>query len=646
VKAKPKKSHKKPSAPPPAPEPSRPPGPRWGTHAAIILGLLIANLALYHGVVDLGFLSVDDPDYVQNNSYIENFKLANLKYIFTTPYAANYAPANLLSYSVDVAIAHGKHAAVVHLSNVLWHGWTVCMVYLLAFTIRAEVFSALAAAALFLLHPAHVEVVAWISSRKDLVGTSFAALAMTLYLLYRRAALKRSVPEEQKKEERLSPIRVVGLFLASLVSFLVASAGKQSVLLLPLVMLLWDWFVEKRRTWRAFADKVPYGLVTLFFGWMTWQAQPPTHQPTRAFTLAATELHNLWLLTGCGQYNLYRPAPDPHAWSLPAHCAIITLGLAIWFIPWLLARTAQKRARPQTSANPAFQPAIWMVLGYWVLIQMLPPMFLNFIVPITDRYLFLPSVGICLLVPSLCLWLARQWPRTRVLPWALVWVLCLVCLGKTWNYIQEWRDPRSVWYGAHLKTPNPQVAQFLGEIYQNAGDRISAFINSGTALDIASEAKLATAVLGSADQAASLRVEWQTPSNTKTNSTRYRDRLWDLAWEQYRDSLAHRGSLSTPNLFMNRGRLLVSQGKFEKAIPEFQTALAFARDSSYSVVRAETSTQALRAIGVAYWNMRRYKEGLPWYLEAQEVQKKSGQPWVPTLDQEVAQLKALAASQQ
>ena len=56
----------------------------------------------------LGFLSVDDPDYVQNNPYIESLSAANLKHILTSPYTANYAPANLLSYALDVALAEAR----------------------------------------------------------------------------------------------------------------------------------------------------------------------------------------------------------------------------------------------------------------------------------------------------------------------------------------------------------------------------------------------------------------------------------------------------------------------------------------------------------------------------------------------------------
>jgi hypothetical protein len=584
----------------------------WPIHAAVLLALLLGNLLLYYRTVEIGFLSVDDPDYVQNNPYIEKLTGPNLVFILTRAYAANYAPANLLSYALDVSLAGGKKPAAIHLSNVLWHGWVVCTVYLLAFTIRREILTATAAAALFLLHPAHVEVVAWISSRKDLVATAFAVLSMTCYLLGRR---------------KYWP---VWWYCGSLICFLIASAAKQSVLLLPLVMLAWDVLIEKRNSWQMFIEKIPFGIVVIFFGWMTWQAQPNTNQHSSAFVLAMTELTNLFLLSGCGEYVLYRVAPDPTAWSAMARLGIIAAAVLVWAVPLLLYFARQP---------------IRAALGYWILLQMIPPMLLSFVVPVTDRYLFLPSVGVCILLADIAAGLAGRVKWARWLFWGLFVALAVVCGRKTSAYVDEWRDPRSVWYGAHLKTKNSQVSQFLGEIYQTAGDRVDNFVRTGAALEVTNETRLAETVLNDGSAADRLRAEWQHTSPAKTNSVAYRDVLWNLAWEEYKESLAHRGKLSTPNLFMNRGRLLVSQGKYEAAIAEFQNALQFAQNSSYKIVRQEGVINALRAIGVAYWNARNYKEAEQWLVKALAVQKKSGQVWVPTLDQEVQKIKVLAGGQ-
>ena len=184
-----------------------------------------------------------------------------------------------------------------------------------------------------------------------------------------------------------------------MLAFLLASAGKQSVLLLPAVMLVWDVLVERRRNWKMLADKVPFGLVTLFFGWMTWHAQPSTNQALHPFVLAATQFTNLWLLTGLGQYVLYRPAPDAAAWGPAARLALSVAAVLVWALPLLLHRARQ----PVRAA-----------LCYWVLIQMVPPMLLGFIVPITDRYLFLPSVGVCLLLADIAAGLGGRLPARPV----------------------------------------------------------------------------------------------------------------------------------------------------------------------------------------------------------------------------------------
>jgi hypothetical protein len=629
--------------------------------------LLLGNYALYHPAARLGFLSVDDPDYVQNNPNIEHVDAAKLKSIFTKPCSANYAPANILSYALDVALAGGKDAGAIHLSSVWWHGWVVFNVYLLAFAIRKDLLLAAGGALLFLAHPAHVEVVAWISSRKDLVATGFAALAMTCYVRY--AGTDRGEAEPSGKRPWWP---AAGWLAGTWLSFVVASAGKQSVLLLPGVMLAWDVLVAKRRTWRMFADKVPFGLATLFFGWMTYEAQPSTNQAHNLFVMAATELKNLWLLTGLGQYVVYRNAPNPAAWNVGVKVLVIATAVAVWGLPLLFFFT--RRHRPPAASSPTLSGpsdttqrqsggqseeasrgnGVRVVLCYWVLINMAPPMVLSFLIPITDRYLFLPSVGSCILVADILVGWARgtsqaaHWLRLAKPAWITVPLLVALVAAsgaKTWNYLAEWGDPRSVWYGARLKTNNSQVQQFLGEIYQNAGERVDGFIRSGKLTDATNDLALARAVLGGGPRFDQLCGEWTGAAPTRTNSLAYRDGLWAFAWQRYEESLARRGNLSTPNLFMNRGRLLVSEGKFPQAIKEFQTALAFGRTSTYDVVQQEIATHAQFAIGVAHWHEGNYREAEQWLLKAQAAQRKSGQLWVPDLDAQVERVKALARGQ-
>src|SRR5437667_3546396 len=207
------------------PEPSTPVTPRsilpgpWPANVLAFLLFVVATLVLYSSDLRLGFFSVDDSGYVVNNPWIRSFSAKNLGHILGAPYFANYSPVHLLSYTLDYAFA-GASAPAFHLSSNLWAGLVAGSVFLVALALTRRRPVALAAAALFVAHPAHVEAVAWISSRKDLVAAAFALPSLLAYLRYRRggAAAAR-------------------WYAASLFLFLLALAGKLSVATFPAVFL-------------------------------------------------------------------------------------------------------------------------------------------------------------------------------------------------------------------------------------------------------------------------------------------------------------------------------------------------------------------------------------------------------------------------
>jgi protein O-mannosyl-transferase len=157
----------------------------WYINALIFLLLIIAGLLVYSGDLHLGFFRIDDQQYVVNNQWIRGFSSQNLHYIFTTPYFVNYSPLHLLSYMFDYSFA-GADGYVFHLSSNLWAGVVAGFVFLTALALTGRRIIAIAAAILFVVHPSHVEAVAWISSRKDLVAAAFALPSLLAYLYYRR----------------------------------------------------------------------------------------------------------------------------------------------------------------------------------------------------------------------------------------------------------------------------------------------------------------------------------------------------------------------------------------------------------------------------------------------------------------------------
>lgn len=582
----------------------------WRAHALVVILLLVVSGAVYSPTLELGFLHLDDPDYIEHNPLISSFSAKNLRQIFSAPYFANYSPGHLLSYSLDVALAGGRKPWAMHLSNLLWNCWVVCMVYLLAFTIRAEILPAAAAALLFSLHPAHVEVVAWLSSRKDLVATGFAALSMALYLGRNRPGSSGA-----------------GHYAASLAAFVLASSGKTSVILLPVVMLVWEVLAARGLTGRMLAGAAPFALVSWFFGLMSWNAQPSTNQVFSPFVAAAAQISDLWLLTGLGEYVMFRPAPAPDGLGHAVRGSLLAVVALFWAAPLLLAKLRQ----PVRAA-----------LCFWVLIQLLPPLVPGFLVPVTDRYLFLPSVGACILLAHLAADVAARLRSARHAAWAVVAGFGLLWGIKTWSYLGEWRDPRTLWYFAAPKVRTAQAHEYLGNSYQNAAERLDAFLQTGAFADVAAETRLARAVLGDPEALRRLAAEWRDGSRAAPLSAAYRERLRDLAWENYERAVERLGTLSAPKLFLRRGMLLVSRGRHAQAIPELETALRFAEVDSDERVRRKLFVHLLRALGSVNGYLGRFQPALASLRRAQELQRGFGEVWVPTLDQEVDLVQGLA----
>ena len=156
------------------------PGP-WQLNTVIVLLCTLATAALYAGDLGLGFFRIDDPQYVVGNAWIQGVSWEHIRQILSSPYYLNYSPLHLFSYMLDHAIA-GLNARAFHLSSNLWAGFVAGFVYLAALALTQHRATAIAAAALFVVHPVHVEAVAWISSRKDLVAAAFVLLSFLAYL--------------------------------------------------------------------------------------------------------------------------------------------------------------------------------------------------------------------------------------------------------------------------------------------------------------------------------------------------------------------------------------------------------------------------------------------------------------------------------
>src|SRR5436309_3057320 len=234
----------------------------WQANTAMFLLLMIGTLALYWSDVGIGFFMIDYYGYVTEDPWIKGITLTNLRHILFTTHFANYSPVHLLSYLLDYTIA-GLNPFAYHLSSNIWAGVVAGCVFLVALALTGRRMIAVAAAALFVVHPAHVEAIVWVSSRKDLVAAAFTLLSFLAYLCYRREGDK-----------------AYWWYGASVFLFLLGVAGKLSVATFPAVLLALDLFVEKRPLKSSLWDKVPFVALAAVIALAAAGAQPSTgHRP-------------------------------------------------------------------------------------------------------------------------------------------------------------------------------------------------------------------------------------------------------------------------------------------------------------------------------------------------------------------------------
>ena len=211
----------------------------------LILLLVVTTIIAYVPAFNAGLINWDEKRNLLETPVIQKLNWENIKEIFSTKVLKSYNPLVVLSFAVDYHFVK-LSAGWYHTVNIILHIFNSILVYFCCKSLLKNNFIAAIAAFLFALHPIHVESVAWIASRKDVLYTFFFLLSWLLYM-------------QQKK---------LGYYL-SVFLFLLALLSKSQAVTLPLVLLLTDYLQKKQWDWKFLTNKVPYFILSLIFGYIT-----------------------------------------------------------------------------------------------------------------------------------------------------------------------------------------------------------------------------------------------------------------------------------------------------------------------------------------------------------------------------------------
>ncbi len=193
----------------------------------VCLFLVISILAVYWQVRNYPFVNYDDRSYVTQNQYVQDgLTLKSIAWCFTTVRSSNWHPLTWLSHMLDCQL-YGMNPGQHHLTNVLFHILNTLLLFLVLKKMTGDFWQSSFVAALFALHPLHVESVAWVAERKDVLSTFFWIMTLWSYTRYvERSGFDR--------------------YLLVLLFFILGLMAKPMLVTLPFVLLLLDYWPLKR----------------------------------------------------------------------------------------------------------------------------------------------------------------------------------------------------------------------------------------------------------------------------------------------------------------------------------------------------------------------------------------------------------------
>jgi protein O-mannosyl-transferase len=244
----------------------------------IPLALIALNLFVYYQVWHFEFIGWDDPMYVSQNPVIlKGLTWPGIMWAFSTAHAANWHPLTWISHMFDVQL-FGVAAGLHHFINVLFHIANTLLLFWVLFRMTAAWGQSAFVAGMFAVHPLHVESVAWIAERKDVLSTLLFMLTLLAYIAY----LRRPAPRR---------------YLLLVGSFALALMAKPMMVTLPFVLLLLDIWPLRR--------------IRLDAGWQReWFQLIREKAPLIAMTIASSAITILvqWRYGSVPDTNIYPPS--------------------------------------------------------------------------------------------------------------------------------------------------------------------------------------------------------------------------------------------------------------------------------------------------------------------------------------------------
>ncbi len=416
---------------------------------AICAALIAITWAVFGHTVGHEFVNFDDPIYVSENDHVRTgLSWQGVAWAFTHVHSHNWHPLTTISHMLDCQL-FGLKPGAHHFVNVLLHSATAALLFFLLaqFTDSPSRSGAIGSsafvAAVFAIHPLHVESVAWISERKDVLSGLFFVLTLLAYFHYTRK------PN-------------VGRYLSVLILFACGLMSKPMLVTLPVILLLLDYWPLKRLSdssaRRVLVEKIPLVVMSIASAAGTLIAQNEGIGLVRLEVLPLT-----WRITNalvaCLVYiwQMIWPANLALAYHHPGKLPLWQVaGAAALLIAVTLGVFALRKRSP------------YLIVGWgWYLIMLLPVIGLLQVggQAHADRYTYLPQIGLCLAATWGVVDLARFWRYHRPVLGVAAAIIISALASRAADQVSYWHDSERLWRHTLAVTTDNDVAHLgLGQL--------------------------------------------------------------------------------------------------------------------------------------------------------------------------------------
>ena len=531
-----------------------PPVPRsiQGNNKSIfywLVAVIILTYIAFSPSLKNGFTNWDDNVYVAENSLITNLAGDNIKNIFNPhkEVSLNYHPLTVLSLAFDYKLS-GYNPKTYHAVNLLFHLLNTALVFWFIFLLSGNKVTVAAIVALFFgIHPMHVESVAWISERKDVLYTFFFMGTLIAYHKYIHHTGKQKIL----------------LYVFLLFLFLCSTLSKAMAVVLPLVLLLMDFYSGRKFDKYVILEKLPFFALSIMFGMLAIHIQSggaiaklETFTLLQRFAFAFYGMINyIYKLFIPIHLSCFYPYPNLVGGNLPALFFIAPLIVIALFVLVLLSI---RKTKVIIFGFLFFCITVTLVLQFISVGQVI----------MADRYAYIPYIGLIFPFAMGHEWLQKQDEKKynigKKISLLLITVFAAVCIWLTFERCKVWKNSDTLWTDAIKEYP-------CGETFRNRGS----YLVNKVAYD-------------------------KGQKNVGENE-------YDRALEDFNISLKMNPYKAT--VFTNRANIYGLKGKFDLALSDYSSAIALDK----------TDAQTFFNRAVTYSMMKQFDKAIPDFTTALKI---------------------------